>query len=518
MIKRQSRCQRRLLTRTNKLLLIFCLSSSCCYMVAVRILLQSNTSAASNNSIMVKKNESKNNNRMSKIKTSMLRQKLSPLANFAFSEMRDAGVYCRAIHSSVLQKECRDCTEKIRKDDYMTKPISKPRCIAWVKQMNLMQIPETDHSQKKCNKRGQILLKKHRESQDQGKPLCLTSPMFGQHANRLIELANGLRVSRSAQYGGSRLALSAQWSAWYTEWFDDDIPDIMLIAEYDAVQQSADKTKRGCRKLFQAKDLYYKYPFNKPNPILYQLLPKKQLWDAAKEMYDPSFVSVHRRWHPHCVNQDTNFIQDFCAVHIQPHSAHQACRYTESFVKKQLKLEFPNGANRKIVSFSDNSWFSKTNQFQHEDSNQFHLQMVLMSISHVHYGNPASSIDYVVQHWRKSDMQRKTAVHPEICFGLYQQKYKDDWRYIEDTQTCISCGSGQAATSYTSTCQPCSMGKYQSESAATSYGCKLCPSGKYNNEVHQSRCKTCQVPSYQNEMGQDRCKRSATTNKPLRNH
>ena len=53
--------------------------------------------------------------------------------------------------------------------------------------------------------------------------------------------------------------------------------------------------------------------------------------------------------------------------------------------------------------------------------------------------------------------------------------------YQSDTEICSSCERGQAAIDVVTPCAPCEAGKYQPDSGATTYGCKVCP-GKTNGK------------------------------------
>ena len=99
------------------------------------------------------------------------------------------------------------------------------------------------------------------------------------------------------------------------------------------------------------------------------------------------------------------------------------------FLTLSIQIIFTTRSQRPIVSCSDNSWFSSVNAFTVEDTHEFHLQMVLMSLSYIHYGNPASPIDYVIAHWREGEVKGKRieSVMPEACFIGYQRKYRKDW-------------------------------------------------------------------------------------------
>ena len=63
-------------------------------------------------------------------------------------------------------------------------------------------------------------------------------------------------------------------------------------------------------------------------------------------------------------------------------------------------------------------------------------------------------------------------------------------------QTCLTCSAGQAATTVTSACALCPVGTYQSETAATSYGCTTCAPGKYQNATGQQQCRKCAAGKY----------------------
>jgi hypothetical protein len=265
-------------------------------------------------------------------------------------------------------------------------------------------------------------------------PLCLTAPMWGDHANRIVAVANGLRYVRMEKYGESaRLALSSQWSKWFMEWFDEaEVPsDFMFVKEWDAIQ--LDKTKsniHGCREHLHAKELYSRFPLFHPNPILFDLKPKRIFWDAAKKLFNLDSVTVHRHWDNACVHQKKILTPSHCTFDIQPFFVHQACRWTEDKIRKQLVANFPKdhlAKIRPIISVqttsagSQSPWFYSSDDFSIEDKHELTLQMVLFSLSHVHFGHPMSTIDYVVSHWRSRKGQI-VSVRPEACYVGYQKR------------------------------------------------------------------------------------------------
>mmetsp|Transcript_25761 Transcript_25761/g.61027 ORF Transcript_25761/g.61027 Transcript_25761/m.61027 type:complete len:108 (+) Transcript_25761:159-482(+) len=67
-----------------------------------------------------------------------------------------------------------------------------------------------------------------------------------------------------------------------------------------------------------------------------------------------------------------------------------------------------------VLLFTDGLVEELDSTFPNRDSNTMQVQAWMMTLSEVHYGNPLSSIDYIINHWRRGKPTR-----PEECYGGY---------------------------------------------------------------------------------------------------
>ena len=121
--------------------------------------------------------------------------------------------------------------------------------------------------------------------------LCLVLPFHGRDGNRMISLANALRL---AKHNHSYVALNVPWSKWYRSWFDQR-DDVFLDYE--------DK----CGEIISSNSAYYAYSYQEHNPILRELIPSKKIRDTAESTFSTPFISVHRRQHETCNNIHNSF-------------------------------------------------------------------------------------------------------------------------------------------------------------------------------------------------------------------
>ena len=204
--------------------------------------------------------------------------------------------------------------------------------------------------------------------------VCIVQPFYGQNGNRIITIANAIRFAKNTS---STVALDKKWSAWYNEWFDGR-DDILFNVNLNS-----------CKLKVGGREMYWMYPFTQPNSVLKTLTPSNQIKENAAFIYGFSqFISVHRRHHPAC--NDLNALV-FC--HTKNYKT--ACNYTEEKIRSMVDKHLP------IILFTDGGSPLHDNTFAHKDNQPFQIQMWGMTMSKIHFGNPLSSIDYIVAHWRK---------------------------------------------------------------------------------------------------------------------
>ena len=93
------------------------------------------------------------------------------------------------------------------------------------------------------------------------------------------------------------------------------------------------------------------------------------------------------------------------------------CHYTEENVRKKFKDEIDKDAF--IILFTDGQSKEYDAKFTHRDKEPFQVQQVMMSMSDIHIGNPASSVDKVVGTWR---WDRNKTTLPNDCYR-YDHKH-----------------------------------------------------------------------------------------------
>ena len=73
----------------------------------------------------------------------------------------------------------------------------------------------------------------------------------------------------------------------------------------------------------------------------------------------------------------------------------------------------------KVVLFTDGQKPSLDNTFPIIDNHEFQYQLWIMTLSTIHYGNPSSSIDHVIAHWRLGQGMIPTTCWKETNFIEY---------------------------------------------------------------------------------------------------
>ena len=217
--------------------------------------------------------------------------------------------------------------------------------------------------------------------------LCIQN-FYGRNANRIITLANALKESYRRNLS---LALDEKWSSWYSSWFDKH--DKIKINHFGS-----------CSVKLEAKFLYSLEPLYKFNSEISYLRPKQRYWKRAIQelnLNGKNVVTVHRRWlEGECAGRAKRR-EYFCK---SPLDFSKSCFWTQSDISELVRNLVRRKSlqqQQKILLFTDqqNLEFDKTFRFQMKK--QFQVEMCMMALSSAHFGNPMSSIDYVVAHWRE---------------------------------------------------------------------------------------------------------------------
>ena len=119
----------------------------------------------------------------------------------------------------------------------------------------------------------------------------------------------------------------------------------------------------------------------------------------------------------HCGQQKVS-----CPPPARPESHNHwalACNYTEASVRQQLPRDDFVPEETVVILLSDGqSGTSQEGSFSVQDQSLFPVQIAMMMQSDYHFGNPASSIDYVLSHWRQGK-----PTFPDSCFQAIQEHY-----------------------------------------------------------------------------------------------
>lgn len=205
------------------------------------------------------------------------------------------------------------------------------------------------------------------------KHVCLQTPTvpYGETSNQVLQLANALAI-------GTVLLDDAAYK-WFEEWFE---PHERVAFNYGTPCSIVFRTYADYKQLHDMHD------YHTAHPALQTLQLRKDHCRRALELYSVPFVSVHRRHlEGQCVRRISNK-ETFCANRgwndASPCSWHG----------KQFDKE--------VVLFTDKQQPNMDRTFENIGKASFAVEMCAMTLSSEHYGNPASSVDYLVSQWRNN--------------------------------------------------------------------------------------------------------------------
>jgi hypothetical protein len=271
---------------------------------------------------------------------------------------------------------------------------------------------------------------------------------WGDHFNRIIQLSTILDIleeenqRKQPDDPKNKVALGRAWTDWYNEWFainDKNNHKQTLLLEYYVELER-------CDRIIGAKELQATFQSRKqaaiqsrpkdgttnhtttlwlPSPSLAKLIPKKSVRTeavAAIQAFDLSqgrFVSVHRRSMDPIDCTETAARADFFFC-FQGSPQQLGVPYLASFCNltytDMRTVSSMHGGvvstNDDVVLFTDGQRPDLDKTFPSIDNHSFPVQAWMMVKSNVHIGNPLSSVDYVVAHWRW-----KRNMLPQHCYA-----------------------------------------------------------------------------------------------------
>ena len=142
----------------------------------------------------------------------------------------------------------------------------------------------------------------------------------------------------------------------------------------------------------------------------------KEQYQFYKEFYSGKYIiTVHQRWIEGtcprkakkgmnaCINSGKQGKRRIPPVWVQ------ACSYTYDYVRSQLPGKYTPD-NSVLILMGDNQRMDFEETFPIRDQSHFAVQIVMMTMSDYHVGNPQSTVDANVAYWRRG---RKS--FPENC-------------------------------------------------------------------------------------------------------
>lgn len=284
------------------------------------------------------------------------------------------------------------------------------------------------------------------------KPLCIGGQFWGDHFNRIVQLSTMLDIlneeNSNSTTPAKKLGMGSAWSKWYRTWFalndKNDHKDKLLLDHHVSL--------RLCDRILDTKQLHHEFLRRKrlaiesrsgsttntattsdiwlPSPSLAKLIPQKSIRIQAaeaisglkKRLGGRQFVSVHRRSLERnggdCTDtaRKPDFYFCFRGTPRQlgiPYLA-SFCNLTYSHLLNTEPAIIEENTTTAVVLFTDGHKpeLDNTFPFMDDTNHSFQVQAWMMTRSDLHYGNPLSSIDYVVAHWR-----RKRNMFPQQCYA-----------------------------------------------------------------------------------------------------
>ena len=258
----------------------------------------------------------------------------------------------------------------------------------------------------------------HPKRMTRPKVLCLSGDSYGRTMNQYLQLAtilHQLGINGTSVVGFK----NPLFASFYTTWFEPR-DDILVSYDIDAP----------CDAEYDAVTLHYLFFADKWKQVAYQfetLMPKASIQEEAEramqEYAGPSNVpvtTVHRRdLEGACVLFAENKNLVTCP-NIQSSLEMSSADYREACL-----IDYPKIANATqgttVVLYTDGQVPELDATFPITSKHAFPVQSWMMAISHVHYGNPFSTVDLVVYFWRmalaksKGD-HRDRHMRPSACY------------------------------------------------------------------------------------------------------
>jgi hypothetical protein len=281
--------------------------------------------------------------------------------------------------------------------------------------------------------------------------LCLTGePMYGQTFNRIITVANTLAAAAHdyPHHGPMRVGLDLEYSRWYDSFLER--PELVPNQE-QRYETLLFYYEGECTVKVGGELMYWKFGENAvQSQRLHTLLPKLkfrrqaeqvlQQWRAAALLahQDTTLVTVHRRnLDGKCQSIAYNNVYSLCHGNRTSHGGSgpmitdpprygqlatldqrvAVCDWDHNMILNDLKEQGNNHGQVSIMLLTDGQVPALDRTFPRIGNFSFPVEAWLMALSDVHYGNPFSTVDYVVYTWRRDVLGKDLhTMRPSTCY------------------------------------------------------------------------------------------------------
>lgn len=246
--------------------------------------------------------------------------------------------------------------------------------------------------------------------------LCLNGEM-GQNCNKIIQLANAMLMTQNYTIRDSinwKVGLgSGLWTTWYNSFFDP-MENVTL-----------DVSDSACDHKIGAFEAHYITSFHNYNEFIDRLHPKEEFRRSANKILEQKrhnnsqkIITVHRRNLEGECHQRIQKDNTFCFLPDYQHQDVGVCDIVygdvQQLMAKRINKSNNMGVSHMVLLMTDSQVLELDSTFPVMDRHPFPVQLWMMASSDLHFGNPASSVDYIVAHWRRNVGNGVT--EPSSCY------------------------------------------------------------------------------------------------------
>ena len=268
--------------------------------------------------------------------------------------------------------------------------------------------------------------------------VCIESGRFyGQSFNRLLSLAHMMDYAQTKDLD---VQLKPQFYNWYKEeWLDFNATNNLPLTEqsqtFPRIDMESNDTAASCQFTLNSKDWFEGFKVNASyiglHPALHMLLPlvRKSYLEQAKsrlEKYQQERAAqLNRDIDPQSVRVVTihsrgldgkcwpRLQKDHCVLCPPPLPVNRqvwrpTCTYSYDYVYDRIPDDMKQNDEFVAIMLADPEMmrkiggeFNSSSSAAVVDDASFPVQVAMMILSDMHFGNPGSTIDLVVAHWRE---------------------------------------------------------------------------------------------------------------------